>query len=291
MSAAGTLAVSAQIQPTRRADRPRIWRNGRVVFGLAVFLFFALVAVAAPLIAPDDPLRMSPARSLDGPGARNWLGTDEYGRDILSRLVYGARVSLGVAMSSMAVAALLGVTLGLLAGFYGGLTDAIIMRAMDLTIAFPPILLAIAIVAFLGPSIPNLVATIAVLYVPRFARLVYASVQTVKHHAYVEASRSIGARDSYLLSRVILPNIFAPILVQVSLALGFAILLESGLSFLGLGAQPPAPSWGQMIAAGRALLEQAPLLVIWPSLVIALNIVAFNVLGDGLRDVLDPRLR
>jgi peptide/nickel transport system permease protein len=166
-----------------------------------------------------------------------------------------------------------------------------IMRAMDLVLAFPPILLAIAIVAFLGPSIVNLIATIALVYVPRFVRVVYASVQVTKHYTYVEASRSLGATDPHLLRRVILPNILAPILIQSSLAVGFAILLESGLSFIGLGTQPPTPSWGQMISGGRALMEQSPLLVVWPSLVIAINIIGFNVLGDGLRDALDPRLR
>ena len=291
MTASPSVAVPAPAVAARGVMSPRVWRNARVLAGLAIFTLFALVAIAAPLLAPDDPLRMNPARSLDGPNFRNWLGTDEFGRDVLSRLIHGARISLGVAIGSIVVAGVLGVTLGLQAGYYGGWIDSAIMRGMDLIFSFPPILLAIAIVAFLGPTIPNLIGTIALLYVPRFARVVYASVQTTKLNPYVEASRSVGAHDGYLIRRVILPNIMAPIMVQSSLAVGFAILLESGLSFIGLGAQPPTPSWGQMIAGGRALMEQAPLLVVWPSLVIAVNIVAFNVLGDGLRDALDPRLR
>jgi peptide/nickel transport system permease protein len=286
-----TVAVAVPPETPRAAPSPRVWHNPRVAVGLAIFAPFALLAILAPLLGLDDPLRMNPARTLDGPTARNWLGADEFGRDILSRLVFGARISLGVAISSIVVAAIVGVLLGLLAGYYGGRVDWIIMRAMDVIFCFPPILLAIAIVAFLGPTLPNLIGTIALLYVPRFARVVYTSVQATKHNAYVEASRSVGANDVYLIWRVILPNIMAPIMVQSSLAIGFAILLESGLSFIGMGAQPPTPSWGQMIAAGRGLMEQAPLMVIWPSLVIAINIVAFNVLGDGLRDALDPRLR
>ena len=258
----------------------------------AVLVLILLAALVAPLLPLADPDHVETAGRLRAPlSPGHVLGTDEFGRDILSRLIHGARISLGVAIGSIAVAGVLGVALGLLAGYYGGWVDAAIMRGMDLIFSFPPILLAIAIVAFLGPTIPNLIATIALLYVPRFARVVYASVQTTKHNPYVDASRSVGAPDGYLIRRVILPNIMAPIMVQSSLAVGFAILLESGLSFIGLGAQPPTPSWGQMIAGGRALMEQAPLLVVWPSLVIAVNIIAFNVLGDGLRDALDPRLR
>jgi peptide/nickel transport system permease protein len=286
-----TIAVAAPAEAPRIASLPRVWHNPRVVVGLVIFGLFALIAVAAPLLAPDDPLKINPARTLDAPTARNLLGTDEYGRDVLSRLIYGARISLGVALSSVFVAAVVGIVLGLPAGFYGGWADWVVMRAMDLIFCFPPLLFAIAIVAFMGPTLPNLIGTIALVYVPRFCRVVYTSVLVTKHHPYVEASRSVGAPDLYLLWRVILPNIMAPIMVQTSLAIGFAILLESGLSFIGLGAQPPTPSWGQMIAGGRQLMEQAPYLVVWPSLVIALNIVAFNVLGDGLRDALDPRLR
>jgi peptide/nickel transport system permease protein len=287
---ASSLSVAAP-QEAKRPRRNPLWSNWRVRIGVALSAFFFAIAIAAPVIAPYDPLSMNPANWMVNPNREHLLGTDQFGRDVLSRLVHGSRVSLGVAVSSIVVASIIGVALGLIAGYYTGVIDNLIMRAMDLIFAFPPILLAIAVIAFLGPSFRNLVATIALLYVPRFARVVYASVHGVKHNLYVEASRSVGARDHYLITRVILPNIMAPIFVQASLALGFAILLESGLSFVGLGSQPPTPSWGQMIAGGRAVMEQAPLLVMWPALIIALNIIAFNVLGDGLRDALDPRLR
>lgn len=286
-----TLTSEQVLQTERKTRQRRWWHNDRVRFGLGLFIFFVLIALAAPIVAPHDPLKQEPEYWLSGPSMHNLLGADEFGRDVLSRLIYGARLSLGVAISSVLFAAIIGIMLGLVAAYYGGLVDTIIMRFMDLMFAFPAILFAIAIVAFLGPSIRNLIITIALLYVPRFARVVYSSALTTKNEAFVESSRAVGARDFYLIRRVILPNIMAPIFVQSSLALGFAILLESGLSFIGLGAQPPTPSWGGMIASGRALMERAPLLVVWPSLVIALNIIAFNVLGDGLRDALDPRLR
>jgi len=250
-----------------------------------------LVALFAPWLAPHDPLRTDYRSQLKGPGEKFILGADEYGRDILSRLIYGARVSLGVAFAAVCLATVFGVALGLAGGYFKGFFEHLTMRLSDVILCFPPILFAIAVVAFLGTSLINVTFVIGVLYTPRFARLVYGSVLTIKENEYIEGARALGMGQMRIIFRYILPNIMAPILVQISLSLGFAILLESGLSFLGLGAVPPTPSWGQMVAAARGYMDQSPLFLIWPSLTIAATILAFNTLGDGLRDSLDPRLR
>lgn len=271
--------------------RKRLLRNPRVTLSLSVILLAAGLAVFAPLLAPYDPLKQDYINNLSGPGGGHPLGTDEFGRDVLSRLLYGARVSLSVSFASVTIALLLGTLLGLTGGYLGGLWETLAMRGSDVLLSLPPILLAMAAVAFLGSSLVNLTLIIGVLYTPRFARVVHAAVVREKGQDYVEAQRALGARVPRILWRGVLPNILAPIMVQVSLSLGFAILLESGLSFLGLGAPPPQPSWGNMIATARGYMRQAPLLVIWPSITIALVVLAFNTLGDGLRDSLDPRLR
>ena len=249
-----------------------------------------LVAALAPVLAPIDPLEMSPAL-LAPPSREHLLGTDSFGRDVLARLLYGSRVSLLVAVLSVAVAATTGTVLGLISATARGAADWIIMRAMDVILAFPPILLAIAVVTFLGAGVGKLALVIAVLYVPTFARLAYGSALGVAHKEFVEAARALGASAWHQMSRHILPNIAGPIIVQGSLSLGFAILVESGLSFLGLGILPPTATWGRMVSESRSYLQRMPLLLIWPSLAIALAIGAFNLMGDGLRDRLDPRLR
>jgi peptide/nickel transport system permease protein len=283
-------AATAGIRP-RAGVFFRLVRTPRVV-GPAVFLaVVAALSLLAPLIAPHDPLEMRPPRALQGPGPEFLLGTDEYGRDILSRLLYGGRVSLAVAVGSILVAGVVGVALGLAGGYYGGIWEALTMRTADLLLSIPPILLAIATVAFLGSNLANLILVIGLLYVPRFARVVHGSTLAVKQREFVEAARVVGARDLRILLTAILPNILAPIIVQASVSLGFAILLESGLSFLGLGAPPPTPSWGQMVGAGRGYMHLAPWPVLWPALMVWAVILAFNLLGDGLRDLLDPRLR
>jgi peptide/nickel transport system permease protein len=266
-------------------------RNPRISVSVAVIAFVAGAALLAPVLAPHNPLDMKPSDRLSGPSVRYPLGTDEFGRDVLSRILYGARISLPVAFQAVGLAAVAGTTLGLLAAYYRGWVDVAVMRAVEVVMSFPPILLAIAVVAFLGPTTRNVVLTIAVLYVPLFARIAYGSALRVRELEFVEAARAIGADDWRILRRAFLPNMAAPLMVQFSLSLGFAILLESGLSFLGLGPPPPAPSWGRMVSTGRQFMELQPYLVVFPSVVIAVTILAFNLLGDGLRDQLDPRLK
>jgi len=219
------------------------------------------------------------------------LGTDEFGRDILSRIIYGARPTLTVAVGASSLALVLGSLAGLVAGFYRGLLDQVLMRSLDTLLSFPPILLAMLVVGFLGPGVRNLVLVIGILFVPTFARLAYAETLRVKELEYVAAAGALGATSQRLLVQHILPNITAPLIVQFSLAMAAAILLESGLSFLGLGVVPPESSWGLMIAGARGYMAQAPNSMLWPALVIATTILAINVAGDALRDVLDPRLR
>ncbi len=273
-----------------RSARWKILRRPRVAIPLAVLTLIMLVTVAAPLVAPYSPTKLL-GMPLLSPGGEYLLGTDDFGRDVLSRLIYAGRVSLGVAAGSVAIATIAGVTLGLIAGYLKGFVEALIMRAMDILLSFPTIVLAIAMVAFLGPSIRNLIIIIGVIYTPRFVRIVYGSTLQIAEAEYVQAARVIGATDGRILRTAILPNVMAPILVQVSLSLGLAILVESGLSFLGLGAQPPTPTWGNMISGARPFMEMYPHLLIAPSVVIGVTILMLNTLGDGLRDALDPRLK
>lgn len=269
-----------------------VWKNKRVRIGAIVLLVLGLAAILAPLIAPKDPEKMDYMHAFMTPGEHGFiLGSDEFGRDVLSRLIFGARVSLWVSALSVALSTVAGVFLGLMAGYFGGWTDTVIMRMMDVLLCFPPVLMAIAMLTFLGNSQRNLIITIAVLFTPGFVRIMYSSVITVKQEDHVLAARAIGASSPRILRVSILPNVLSPILVRVSLALGAAILLESGLSFLGLGSVPPTPSWGVMLSSGRAFLTHDMWLVIWPSLTVAIAIFSTNILGDGLRDALDPRLR
>ena len=255
-------------------------------------LFLALVgliSLAAPLVAPEDPTAMA-ARPLLDPSTQYPLGTDDFGRDALSRLIYAGRISLGVSVSSVVMATFVGVWLGLVAGYFGGWADTLIMRAMDLLLSFPTIVLAIAIVAMLGASLTNLIFVIAIVYVPRFVRIVYGATLGVRELEFVQAARVSGATDLRIVRTAILPNVLTPIMVQFSLSLGFAILVETGLSFLGLGAQPPTPSWGNMVAAARPFMETNTWLLLAPAGAVGLTILTLNTLGDGLRDLLDPRM-
>ncbi len=292
--ATDTAPPLALVQPVARRTTGlwrRALRNPRIVIGATVLLIFFLMAIFAPFVATGDPTRQHPQQRLAPPSAVYPLGTDEFGRDLLSRLIYGSRVSLQVAFGSIALAVIAGVSIGLVGGYFGGAWETATMRLMDVLLAFPPILLAIAVVAFLGPGVRNLVIVIGILYTPRFARLVHASTLSERTREYIEAARAMGARAPRILVRGILPNILAPIIVQVSLSLGFAVLVESGLSFLGIGVRPPNPSWGLMIATGRGYMSQAIWPILWPSLAISFVILACNILGDGLRDTLDPHLR
>lgn len=284
-----TAPASLAAKPPR-SQRWDVLKRPRVSVPLGVLVLIMLVTVAAPLVAPYSPTKLLGLPLLE-PGGDHLLGTDDFGRDVLSRLIYAGRVSLGVAAGSVLIATLAGVTLGLVAGYLRGIPEMIIMRSMDILMSFPTIVLAIAMVAFLGPSIRNLILIIGVIYTPRFVRVVYGSTLMIAEAEFVQAARVLGSTDSRILRTAVLPNVMAPILVQISLSLGLAILVESGLSFLGLGAQPPTPTWGNMISGARPFMEMYPHLLISPSVIIGITILMLNTLGDGLRDALDPRLK
>ena len=258
--------------------------------GAVIILVVVLMAAFAEVIATDDPIAQA-ARALQPPNLRHLLGTDEFGRDQFSRLVHGSRISLSVGALSVAIALATGATVGVIAGYYGGAADHILMRVVDTLFAFPSLLLAMAIAGVLGPSLTNTMIAIGVVYAPTYARLARGSVLSAKATQYVEAARALGASDLRIMARHVLPNIVAPLIVQTSLSLSTAILTEASLSFLGLGTQPPAPSWGTMLGAGRRYMETAPWVAVFPGLAITFTVLGFNLLGDGLRDVLDPRLR
>jgi len=261
----------------------------RIAWPLAAVALILLVAILAPLLAPHDPIRMDVANRL---GASTWLhplGQDEYGRDILSRLVFGARVSLSVALLSAAIAAAIGVVAGLVGGYFGGLAEVLTLRVVDIVLCFPPMLLALLVVTMLGPGMETLTLVLSILFIPGFARVTYGEVLSTKNMEYVEATRALGAGAARILFGAILPNIVGPILVQFSLTVASAIVLESGLSFLGLGVVPPAPSWGLMIRGARGYMEQAPMGLLWPCLALVLTIWSINQLCDSFRDAIDPR--
>jgi ABC-type dipeptide/oligopeptide/nickel transport system permease subunit len=275
----------------------QLWRNKTAVAGLVIVIVFFLTALFAPLLSPHDPIATSLYDQLKPPvwhagGTwKNILGTDDLGRDILSRLIYGARVSLLVAVSSVGLAFVVGTLLGSIAGFYRGFRDGVIMRVMDIILAFPYILLAIVVVAYLGPSLRNAMIAIGITYVPRFARIVRGSVLEECGKDYVTAARAVGARDWRIILIAILPNCLGPLIVQTTLSFASAILDAAALSFLGLGAQPPTPEWGAMIANSRSLILRASWVMTFPGIAILLAVLGFNLFGDGLRDALDPRLR
>jgi len=279
----------AETAPALVSRRP--WRNPLTVAGALILALVALSATLAPVLAVPDPLQMNPQRLLEHPNRDHPLGTDEFGRDILSRVIWGARISLYVSASSVGMALLIGSTLGILAGLYGRLIDDLISRVLEVVFAFPAVLLALGIVGLLGPSVRNVIIAIGVVYTPVFGRLARATVLSARERDYVEAARGCGASDLRLVGRHLLPNITAPLIVQTSLSLSHAILAEASLSFLGLGTQPPAASWGTMINTGQRLIEFSPWVAVFPGLAIMLAVLAFNLLGDGLRDALDPRLR
>ena len=268
----------------------RLLRQPSGLIGLVLVLVYLIIALFAVKISPYSPLAQHPVDMLQAPNSHYWLGTDEFGRDILSRLMRGATNSLRVAIFAVVLAGGVGSVLGIVAAYYGGWWDNVIMRVMDLLFAFPALLLALAIAAALGPGAINTILAIAVVYLPIFARVGRGSVLGIKELEYVDAARTIGASHSQIIWRHILPNALAPTIVQTSLALSWAMLTEASLSFLGLGTMPPQPSWGSMLNDGRTLMELAPWLVIAPGLALLLGVLGFNLLGDGLRDALDPRL-
>jgi peptide/nickel transport system permease protein len=264
------------------------WR--RIGWPLAFVGLLILLALLAPLIAPYDPVRMDVGARLAAPSAQHWLGQDEFGRDVLSRLLWGARASLAVALMSALIAGLIGVSIGLIGGYFGGAAELLTVRLTDVILSFPPILLALLIVTLAGPGAATLIFALSILYAPGYARVTFGEVLSARQLEYVEAARASGATPLRVLSRTILPNVFPPILVQFSLTVGAAIVIESGLSFLGLGVVPPTPSWGLMIRGARATMEQNWLLLLWPCAALVLTILAVNRLCDALRDAFDPRL-
>ena len=261
------------------------------VLGFVVIAVFVLVAIAAPLIAPYDPVATSWTAIRKAPSVQHWMGTDENGRDVLSRVVYGARASLLAGVVSVLIAAGVGVPVGLLAGFAGGRVDAVIGRVVDAMLACPFLILAIALAAFLGPALTNAMVAIGVTAAPVFARVARSATMDTMTYDYVEAARAVGNPPWRVALRHVAPNIVPPVLVQATLAIALAIIAEASLSFLGLGQQPPAPSWGSMLNSAQRFLTQAPWLAVFPGAAIFLAVLAFNLVGDGLRDALDPRRR
>lgn len=264
-------------------------KNKAALAGLIIVIFFILMALLAPVIAPYDPVKMEPANKLQTPSAEHWLGTDDKGRDILSRIMYGARISLTVGIVSTFLGASVGIVLGLVSGYYGRWIDSLIMRICDVLLAFPGILLALAIIAVLGTSTTNVIIAVAFFAIPTFARIVRGSVLSVKKLEYIDAIRALGASDFRIIFLHILPNILSPIIVQATLYIASAIITASALSFLGMGTQPPTPEWGTMLSDGRSYIRQAPHITLFPGLVIFLVVMGFNLFGDGLRDALDPK--
>lgn len=265
--------------------RDKIGRIG--FFGVIIVL---LVAALAPILSPMDPIKMHSAL-LQAPNSEFLLGTDEFGRDILSRIIYGARVSIMVGFLAVSIGALFGLVLGLMAGYFEGPIDNIIMRVMDVLFAFPSILLALAIVAVLGPDLMNTIIAIGIVRIPVFTRTIRTEVLSVKNLEYITSAVSIGVKDYGIIKRHILPNVLSPFIVQMTLGLSSAILVEASLSFLGMGIQPPDPSWGSMLSESRRIMELAPWTVIAPTIAIVFSILSFNILGDSIRDILDPKLK
>ncbi len=269
----------------------RLLRNFAFTSGLLLTVALLLIALLAPLIAPADPNYQDTARRLEKPSRQHLLGLDDLGRDVLSRIVWGARVSLRVGFSVVIIASLIGVTLGAMAGYFGGIMDVLVMRLCDILLAFPGILLAIALVAVLGPSLNNVILALATIGWVGYARLVRGQVLKVREMEYVTAARALGARSPRVIVRHVLPNVINPVIVMATLGLAGAILAEAALSFLGLGVQPPTPSWGAMLTAGRRYLGLANHLAIFPGAAIMLAVMGLNFLGDGLIDALDPKFR
>jgi len=269
----------------------RLVRQPLSIFSGTIVIILLLTAIFGPVLAPYDPNAIDMANRFAPPSLSHLFGTDAFGRDILSRIMVGARISLQVGIIAVGLSATVGSLLGLVAGYTGRITDEIIMRAMDILFAFPAILLAIAIMAALGRGVGNAMIAIGVVYVPIFARLARGAVLSLREEEFVEAARAIGSSNGRIMFRHILPNTLSPLIVETTLSLSFAILAEAALSFFGLGTQPPDPSWGRMLSEGRAYFQQSAWLGIFPGLAIMLTVLGFNLLGDGLRDALDPRLK
>jgi peptide/nickel transport system permease protein len=286
--AADAAAPPRELTPAQRALRRLVRRRGAMV-GLAIIVFFVAMAILAPYVSPYDPLKTNWLTVRKPPSELYWFGTDEIGRDVLSRIIWGTRASLLAGVVSVCISLSLGVPIGLLAGYVGGWVDALISRMTDAMLACPFLILAIALAAFLGPSLTNAMIAIGITATPIFIRITRAQVLSVKVEDYVEAARAIGNPHMRIALRHIFPNVIAPILVQATLAIAAAVIAEASLSFLGLGQQPPAPSWGSMLNTAKNYIDHAPWMAIWPGVCIFLLVLSFNLLGDGLRDALDPK--
>lgn len=271
----------------------RLRKNKLAMLGLVLLIFMAVIAVFAGFIADYDTLVIgqNTAERLQGPSADHWFGTDQFGRDVFARIIHGARISLSMSIVAMTIAVALGAVIGAVAGYYGNKVDNILMRFMDILLAIPPILMSISIVAALGQNMVNLLIALSIAYIPVFARVIRSSILSVKDQEFIEAARSCGTGDTRIIFKHIIPNAIGPIIVQATLAMGATILIIASLSFMGLGVKPPDPEWGTMLYEGRDFLRQAPYLILFPGGVITLAVISLNLLGDGLRDALDPRLR
>ena len=285
----------SETKPEKTSQAAEVWRrlkrNRAAIVGGVIVAIFVLVAVLAPLIAPFPPNEGDLGKRLQPPGRENLLGTDALGRDMLSRVIYGARISLQIQVVAVLIALVLGTVLGMVGGYYSGFVDNLLMRVMDILLAFPGIFLAIAIIAVLGPGLVNLMLAAGIYSVPQFARIVRGSVLSLKEKEFVEAARAAGESDFSILFRYLLPNSMAPIIIQTTLRMATVLLTASGLSFLGLGVQPPTAEWGAMLSTARSYIITAPHAATVPGLAIMFVVMGFNLFGDGLRDALDPRLR
>ncbi|BCB02779.1 nickel transporter permease [Bacillus sp. KH172YL63] len=291
--------LQKELQPSVEAETVSPWKeawksftkNKIALVGFCIVLFFVILAIAAPVIAPQGINEQDLSKRLQAPSSEHWLGTDDFGRDILSRIIHGARISLWVGFFAVIGSSVIGSLLGGVAGYYGRWVDTIISRLFDIMLAFPSILLAIAVVAALGPSLRNALIAIAIINIPNFGRLIRSKVLSVKQEEYVMAAKAIGMSDSRILFSHVLPNSMAPIIVQGTLAIATAIIEAAALGFLGLGAQAPEPEWGKMLSDARQYMLQAPWTMIFPGLAIMLTVLGFNLMGDGLRDALDPKMK
>lgn len=273
----------------------RLLKNKAATIGGFLILFFVITSIVVTLFGPSflkyDPVQVDVLNKLQSPSKEHWFGTDNFGRDIFTRILYGMGLTLKVGFYSVTLGGVIGVVLGIVSGYFGGMVDTIIMRLMDVLLAFPGILLALAIVSVLGGSLTNVIIAVSIFSVPAFARIVRGSTLSVRKLEYIDAVRALGASNFRIIFKHILPNVMSPIIVQVTLRIATAILTASGLSFLGLGAQPPEPEWGAMLNDGRTYMKQAPHIIMFPGIMIVIVVLAFNIFGDGLRDALDPKMK
>ena len=286
--------VDTAVPLTKPSTRPfwvLLFRHRAAMVGMVALVIFAILAIAAPVITPYDPVHQQLSDALQNPSMAHPLGTDYLGRDLLARILYGARYSLAIGFLAVAIGLAVGVPLGAISGYYGGWADMITQRLVDIVLSFPGFLLALSLVAVLGPGLENVIISVGVGAIPSFVRLVRASTLSIRQLTYIEAARAIGARSGIIVFRHVLPNALAPVIVQATLSLGSAILLAAGLGFLGLGVQPPTPEWGSMLGEGRNYIFSNPNMATFPGIAIFVAVISFNLMGDGLRDALDPRLK